>query len=222
MACSETSPATRSRPQLHAREHAALDLDGGAVEFRPHYIDVNRAAQLLDSLQSVLGIRWRHDDIVMFGRRVRQPRLTAWIADAGVTYRYSGLTLEPQNWPQPLDELRNRLAHDLQTSFNSVLANLYRDGDDSMGWHRDNESELGPEPVIASLSLGETRYFDLRHRCYRENRLPVQRFELQSGDLIVMRGATQQNWHHRVPKQKTRNGPRINLSFRHAGRPVMA
>ena len=211
----ETSPAARPGPQLQARRDAALDLDGGAVEFRPHYIDVRTADRLLDTLQSGPDVHWRHDDIVMFGRRVRQPRLTAWIADPGVTYRYSGLTLEPQTWPRPLAELRTRLARDLHTAFNSVLANLYRDGDDSMGWHRDNESELGPEPVIASLSLGETRYFDLRHRHYRENELPVQRFELQSGDLIVMRGATQQNWHHRVPKQKARGGARINLSFRH-------
>lgn len=214
---SDDSVAIRHKPVVHARRRLALQLDGGDVVFWPGYFRSSFASQLFDSLRSGTSVRWRQDDIVMFGRRVPQPRLTAWIADPGVTYRYSGLTLEPQDWPSPLDELRMRLATDLQTRLNSVLVNLYRNGDDAMGWHRDNETVLGPEPVIASLSLGETRFFDLRHRHYREKRLAVQRFELRSGDLIVMRGATQQNWHHRVPKQKARNGARINLSFRFTG-----
>lgn len=218
MICSEQSAATRQKPVVHARRRTALKLDGAEVLFWPGFLAADMAAQLLDSLQSGLSVQWRQDDILMFGRRVRQPRLTAWIADPGVSYRYSGLTLDPQDWPAPLDRLRERLARKLGSPFNSVLVNLYRDGNDSMGWHRDNETELGPEPVIASLSLGQTRYFDLRHRRYRENRLPVQRFDLHSGDLLVMRGATQRNWHHRVPKQRTRNGARVNLSFRNTRR----
>ena len=203
---------TRRKPVLMPRRNEALQLDCGAIDYRPDYVGRAAAAQLLDYLASV--IEWRQDDIMMFGRRVAQPRLTAWIADPGVTYRYSGLTLTPHPWPARLDTLRQRLGDELGQPFNSVLVNLYRDGNDTMGWHRDNETELGPEPVIASLSLGETRYFDLRRRDYREHGQPVQRFELHSGDLLVMRGAMQQHWQHRVPRQKTRTGRRINLSFR--------
>jgi len=122
--------------------------------------------------------------------------------------------MSPESWTPQLVQIKKDVENAAGCSFNSVLINQYRDGNDYVGWHRDNERELGPEPVIGSLSLGATRFFDLRHRDYRENKIPLQRYELNSGDLIIMRGTTQQYWQHRVPKQKRITETRINLSFR--------
>lgn len=138
------------------------------------------------------------------------PRLEAWYGDAGASYSYSGLAHEPLPWTPELQRLRERVEVAAGTTFNSVLANLYRDGNDSNGWHADDESELGEQPVIASLSLGAARRFLLRHRA------SVERVEvvLEAGSLLLMRGKTQQCWKHSVPKQRTVHAPRINLTFR--------
>lgn len=207
--------ASRSGFVVHERTIKYLRLPGGELSFVPAFLDDDHAQKLTAALLADGALPWRDDEIIMFGRPVRQPRRTAWIADAGLAYTYSGLTLEAQPWPAPLLRLRERLGRLLGMRFNSVLANLYRNGNDHMGWHRDNESQLGRAPVIASLSLGAERDFDLRHRGYRANGLPVQRFNLKSGDLIVMRGATQTNWQHRVPRRARADCARINLSFRH-------
>ncbi|NNF67181.1 MAG: alpha-ketoglutarate-dependent dioxygenase AlkB [Gammaproteobacteria bacterium] len=159
-------------------------------------------------------LAWRCDPITIYGKTVLQPRLTAWIADDGIDYRYSGITMTPEPWTPVMESIRREVQRAANCEFNSVLVNLYRDGNDYMGWHRDNEPELGQQPVIASLSLGATRFFDLRHRSYRDNKLPVQRYTLNTGDLLIMRGRTQEEWQHRVPKQKKILQSRINLSFR--------
>jgi len=139
------------------------------------------------------------------------PRLQAWLGDAGCRYRYSGLTLDPHPWTPILLTLKQRTEACLQRRFNAVLANLYRDGNDSVGWHADNEPELGPNPLIASLTLGAARRFCLRHRRHKARKLELI---LPSGALLVMGGTLQQHWLHALPKSRTAQAPRINLSFR--------
>ncbi len=157
------------------------------------------------------GLRWHREVLTIFGRRVAVPREMAWHGDPGSAYRYSGVTHEPLPWTPPLSEVRARVQRLTGGRFNSVLANRYGDGADSMGWHADDEPELGPEPVIASLSLGATRKLRFRHR-HRER--PPLELWLEHGSLLLMRGATQANWQHALPKTARRVGVRINLTFR--------
>lgn len=138
------------------------------------------------------------------------PRLTAWHADAGLTYGYSGVTHQAMAWTPTLAEIRRRVESESKASFNSALLNYYRDGCDSIGYHSDAEPELGTNPIIASVSLGSTRQFVLKHAKSREKLT----FDLAHGSLLVMGGSCQHHWIHSVPKTKTAVGPRINLTFR--------
>ena len=153
----------------------------------------------------------------MFGKEIPIPRLTAWFGDPEKTYTYSGILNQPHDWKliPELDDMREKLDQACSANFNSVLLNLYRDGNDSVDWHADDERELGPEPIIASVSLGETRTFDFRSKYDSKHK---RSFELFSGDVVIMSGATQRHWEHRVPKTAERirfsTGPRINLTFR--------
>jgi alkylated DNA repair dioxygenase AlkB len=157
-------------------------------------------------------IQWKQEEIVVFGKKHLEPRLTAWYADEGTHYAYSNKILQPKDWSVELLELKTKIEEILPgKSFNSVLLNLYRDGNDKMGWHSDNEKELGPNPCIASLSFGATRFFDLKHKQDKTKRF---RFELSSGMLLVMSGSLQDYWLHQVPPQKKVKEPRINLTFR--------
>lgn len=151
---------------------------------------------------------WRAESITVFGRQHPQPRLTAWHGDR--SYTYSGLTLQPEPWTPLLLEIR-RVVEDVSgRAFNSVLLNYYRDGRDSMGMHSDDEPELGPEPAIASVSLGEVRPFVLRHKRSGEQlQLP-----LASGSLLLMAGKMQHCWVHGIKKSTRPLGPRLNLTFR--------
>lgn len=157
-------------------------------------------------------IPWRQESITIFGKRYRQPRLIAWYGDTGKTYAYSGLVLEPLPWTETLLRLKTQVETLASSPFNSVLLNYYRDGQDSMGWHSDDEPELGMNPVIASLSLGASRRFRLRHRTRPD--LPKVELWLSHGSLLVMAGATQHYWQHAVPKTAKAIGPRVNLTFR--------
>ncbi len=154
---------------------------------------------------------WRQDWITVGGQSRPQPRLTAWYGDPGKTYAYSGITMIATTWTPPLWTLKTRVEALSPVKFNSVLLNLYRNGSDSMGWHSDDEPELGPNPVIGSLSLGGTRRFRLRHRF--EKNLTYQ-IELTSGSFLLMGGRTQHYWQHQVPKTKRFVEPRLNLTFR--------
>ena len=154
---------------------------------------------------------WRSESVVLWGKRHAQPRLVQWYGDPGAAYTYSGTRYEPLEWTPLLLGLRERVEAACDARFNSVLLNHYRDGRDSMGMHSDDERELGPEPVIASLSFGATRAFVLRHRRDRARR---HRLDLESGSLLVMRGPTQHFWQHGVPKQSRACGARVNLTFR--------
>jgi alkylated DNA repair dioxygenase AlkB len=164
------------------------------------------ADRLLAALRA--GIDWRQETATVMGRRVPIPRLTAWHGEA--SYVYSGIRLTPMPWTPPLLELKALAERLAGQGFNSVLLNLYRDGGDSVSWHADNEPGLGRDPVIASLSLGAVRRFQLKHR-----RLPERlALDLPHGSCLIMAGATQHHWLHQLPKTKAPVGPRINLTFR--------
>lgn len=155
-------------------------------------------------------LRWHQPRIFVHGRTVDQPRLTAWYGDPGRAYSYSGIHLEPHEWTEDLSAVRTVCERLAGCTFNSVLANLYRDGKDSVAWHADNEPELGNEPIIASVSFGAVRRFDLRHR---ETGTTVKT-DLPSGSVVVMSGLSQSRWVHQVPKTARQVGSRVNLTFR--------
>ncbi len=158
---------------------------------------------------------WEQRAITMFGKTIDEPRLSTWHSTQNLSYAYSGLLRTPALWTPLLSELLELCQFASGAKFNSVLINLYRDGNDSMGWHADNEKANGPDPTIASISLGASRRFDLRHRESKES----IRTELTHGSLLVMSGKSQNAWHHQIPKSKRVTEPRINLTFRlvHSG-----
>ncbi|MET7143477.1 alpha-ketoglutarate-dependent dioxygenase AlkB [Xanthomonas sp. PPL139] len=186
-----------------------LDLPGADVRWYPEWLDPAAAAALCAQL--LHEVPWEVHRIRLFGKLVDSPRLSCWIGDADASYRYSGTRFAPHPWPAALRPLRARLAAETGVEFNSVLANRYRDGRDAMGWHSDDERELGPAPVIASLSLGATRRFVLRHRQQPALR---QALELTSGGLLLMAGETQRLYRHALPRTARPVGERINLTFR--------
>lgn len=184
-------------------------LPGATLLYRPAWLPLAQADALFEDLGQALP--WSVHRIRMFGRRVDSPRLSAWIGDAAAVYRYSGADFLPHPWNDALSSLRERLQNELGVPFNSVLANLYRDGRDAMGWHSDDEPELGPQPVIASISLGGVRRFVLRHR---QDPALRSALELPHGSLLVMAGDTQRCYRHALPRTAKPVAPRINLTFR--------
>jgi alkylated DNA repair dioxygenase AlkB len=155
---------------------------------------------------------WRQESVTVWGRSYLQPRLVAWYGDQGRQYSYSGITLNPLPWTNLLVFVRERVEAAAGDTFNSVLLNYYRNENDSMGFHSDDEPELGSRPVIASLSLGELRTFVFKPR---QDKLPKSiRIQLRSGDLLLMKGDTQVNWRHAIAKERRSCGPRVNLTFR--------
>jgi len=166
-----------------------------------------------DLLRSLIDrVPWRAEEVVVWGKRYPQPRLIAWYGDKGRGYTYSGIRLEPLPWNETLLKIKHDLEHLTGSIFNCVLLNYYRDQNDSMGFHSDDEPELGPQPVIASLSLGERRTFVLKHKTRKE--LKPVKIQLESGSLLVMKGHTQKNWKHGIQKESKPCGPRVNLTFR--------
>jgi len=166
--------------------------------------------QILQRL--LIEIPWRCEEIAMWGRRMPQPRLTAWYGDAGSRYAYSGIALNPLPWTPILSDIKARIEAAVGSPFNSVLLNYYRDHCDSVGFHSDDEPELGERPVIASLSLGAVRTFVLKHK--RSRAVQPVHLRLASGSLLLMKGDTQRHWRHGVPKANLPCGPRVNLTFR--------
>lgn len=179
------------------------------LRYVPTWLAAEEAAGAFEQLR--LAVPWQRHRIRMFGRMVDSPRLSCWMGDADAHYRYSGSDFVPQPWLPVLQTWRERLQADLGQSFNSVLVNYYRDGADAMGWHSDDEPELGAEPVIASLSLGATRRFLLKHRSRPELKLALA---LPAGSLLVMAGSTQAHYRHALPRTARPVGGRINLTFR--------
>ena len=153
---------------------------------------------------------WESMAIKMFGKDITIPRLQCWVGDNGCDYKYSGKKLNRQDWTTDLIMIREKIYKELNIDFNSVLVNYYRDGKDSMGWHSDNERELGPNPTIASISLGSERDLVFRNKINKEV-LPIPQTH---GCLILIDGKTQKNWQHAIKKTRKVIGPRINLTFR--------
>lgn len=167
------------------------------------------ADELFAALQEE--ITWERHRLKLFGREVDAPRLSCWVGDANAVYKYSGARFAPRPWTPALFSLRASVSNACSADFNSVLANLYRDGNDAMGWHSDDEQELGAVPIIASLSLGATRRFRLRDKRDPSNTAVL---ELGNGDLLRMAGATQRHYKHDLPRTRMAVGARINLTFR--------
>lgn len=196
----------------------SLFEDGGAVEspdlpdadltYLPGFFGSD-ADRLLAEVQATTA--WRQDTFRIYGKEMPIPRLNAWYGEPGCVYTYSKIELDPLPWTGPLVEIKERIEPTAGGEFNSVLVNLYRDGADSVAWHSDDEPELGTRPVIASVSLGASRSFHLRHKELPDVR---HRMRLEHGSLLVMRGTTQRHWQHQVPKTKASVGPRINLTYR--------
>lgn len=154
---------------------------------------------------------WEQTPIVIYGKEILQPRLTAWYGDPGTDYSYSDIQLTPLPWTTSLLEIKSAVEKLAGVSFNSALLNQYRDQNDSMGWHRDNEKKLGTNPVIASVSFGAVRQFRFRH--YHETSLKTS-IDLTSGSVLLMKGSTQHHWQHAIFKEKNFLEPRINITFR--------
>lgn len=179
----------------------------GEVLFYANFIG-NEYFELLKS-----EINWKQEGMKMYGKEVLFPRLTAWYAEEGKTYKYSGLVNIPQEFTPNLLKIKEMVELKTGKKFNSALLNYYRNGQDSMGWHSDDEPELGKNPVIASVSLGAERKFQFKHKDMPKLLININ---LSSGSLLLMQGTTQHNWLHQVPKIKT-SGERINITFRWIG-----
>ena len=186
-----------------------LHLRDAEVSWHRHWLPRDAADRIQRTLRD--DVPWEVHRIRMFGRQVDSPRLSCWMGDPAARYRYSGTEFVPQPWHPALLPLRDQLTAFCGHAFNSVLLNRYRDGDDGMGWHSDNEPELGPAPVIASVSLGAPRRFLLRRRDDHAKKAEVL---LDHGDLLVMGGQTQRHYQHSLPKSARLLAERLNLTFR--------
>ena len=186
-----------------------LALPDAKVALDPTWLGDGEADRLLADL--LVTIPWQVHRIRLFGWEVDSPRLSCWIGDPDAVYTYSGTRYEPRSWPDSLQSLRTRLRRQLEVDFNSVLANLYRNGRDRMGWHSDDERELGPAPMIASVSLGATRRFVLKRRDDPSIRLALN---LPHGSLLVMADNTQSLYKHALLATAKPIGARVNLTFR--------
>ena len=187
-----------------------LDVEDADISFSRNFALPVPTGDLLQMLIKLTP--WRSESVTVWGKTHLQPRLIAWYGDPDQSYSYSGIDLEPLPWTSTLLEIRGAVQDVANEQFNSVLLNYYRNHRDSMGFHSDDERELGPAPTIASLSLGATRTFALKHKTRAE--VKPFRIELPSGCLLIMKGKTQQFWKHGIDKQVKPCGPRVNLTFR--------
>jgi alkylated DNA repair dioxygenase AlkB len=196
-----------STPSLFSDKRELLPFDGSALLI-PHFISSVESAKLFTQLNEETP--WEMPEMVMFGKKYHQAGFSTWFTDTSVSYVYSGITRTPHAMTPLLHGVMSQCALASGAEYNSVLVNLYRDGNDSVSWHSDNEDVNGSEPTIASVSLGATRRFDLRHKESGE----TVRADLEDGSLLVMSGLSQHCWVHQIAKTKTKVGPRINLTFR--------
>lgn len=186
-----------------------LPLRDAEISYFPNFISSEVANTYFEKL--LKETNWKQDDIKIFGKVYAQPRLTALYGEAGKPYSYSGITMHPEPFTPILSEIKQKTETVSNVTFTTVLLNLYRDGSDSNGWHSDDEKELGVNPVIASLSLGAKRKFNLRHKDDPSLKYSI---DLEHGSLLLMKGSTQHCWKHQLPKSKRVHDPRINLTFR--------
>lgn len=191
------------------KEPIKLPLQDAEVIYYPSFFTSEETNKYFEILSNETP--WQQDDIKLFGKTYPQPRLTALYGDNDNSYSYSGIKMLPKPFSKTLQEIKLRIEEVSEVKFTTVLLNLYRDGSDSNGWHSDDEKELGINPFIASISFGTNRMFHLKHKQDKNLRC---RLLLENGSLLLMKGATQHNWQHQLPKSKKIKEPRINLTFR--------
>jgi len=194
---------------LFQPEPIALHLPDATIIYYPHFFNKIEADVIFAELANA--IPWQQDEIRVFGKIHPQPRLTALFGNEGKTYAYSNIKMQPHPWNMLLQKIKSHIESASDTNFTTVLLNYYRDGKDSNGWHADNEKELGTNPVIASMSFGAERTFQLKHNSDKDRKKSIV---LEHGSLLVMKGTTQHFWKHQIPKTAKPVGPRINLTFR--------
>ena len=156
-------------------------------------------------------IAWKQEQINFFGKTHDIPRLTAWYGDLGKSYSYAGISVEPSSWTDTLLQIKEKIESVSNVKFNSVLLNRYRSGNDGVSWHSDDEPELGVNPIIGSVSFGQSRPFHLKHKDLEGVK---EKVTLEHGSYLLMKGETQHKWLHQIPKSKKEMGERINLTFR--------
>lgn len=186
-----------------------IPVINGELRLAASFYSESEAGLLIQKLREE--VIWQQETIRIYGKSYAVPRLVAWVGDEGKAYRYSGISHDPLPWTATLSAIRQKIEAATGNHFNTVLLNWYRNGNDSMGWHADNEPELGSNPVIASLSLGETRMFRFRQTDNHRNSFGLP---LENGSLLLMAGALQNHWQHSIPKSAKPMGDRINLTFR--------
>ena len=194
---------------LFPTEKIILPLPDAVFEFYPNFFNKEEADLLWDKLMNETP--WQQDDITIFGKKIAQPRLTCLFGNEGKPYSYSGLTMQPHAWNPTLMFIKDKVEQVANHNFTTVLANLYRNEKDSNGWHADNEKELGRNPIIASVSFGEERKFQLKHNTNPEAKMNVN---LQHGSLLLMKEGSQIHYKHLIPKATQPKNARINLTFR--------
>jgi alkylated DNA repair dioxygenase AlkB len=194
---------------LFPKEKITFNIPDADIVYYPNFFKNDRADELFEKLRKE--IPWQQDNIKVYGKTHPQPRLTALFGNEGKSYSYSNIVMQPHHWNPLLVFIKNEIEEICQENFTTVLLNYYRDGKDSNGWHADNEKELGRDPVIASVSFGAERYFQLQHNTIKEQKLKIK---LEHGSLLIMKGSTQHFWKHQIPKTNVAIGPRINGTFR--------
>ncbi|MFC4721088.1 alpha-ketoglutarate-dependent dioxygenase AlkB family protein [Geojedonia litorea] len=192
-----------------SNEKKHLILPDAEVIYIPEFYSFEKERYYFKVLKTT--VKWQQDNIKVFGKIHKQPRLTALYGENNQTYSYSNIEMKPKPFIKVLQEIKNDIENITKHDFTTVLLNLYRDGNDSNGWHADNEKELGKNPVIASLSLGEARWFHFKHRVISNEKYKLL---LEPGSLLVMKGRMQHHWLHQIPKTKKVIDERINLTFR--------
>ena len=186
-----------------------LQLPDSDITYFSNFMEHDIANSYFKKLIS--SVPWRQDEIRVYGKLYPQPRLTALYGNNNKSYTYSGIVMKPLPFSETLLDIRKKISVLTSVEFTSCLLNLYRDGKDSNGWHSDDEKELGKNPVIASVSLGQERYFHLRHKKLKQLKHKIL---LEHGSLLLMSGQTQHYWQHQIPKTMRPIGERINLTFR--------
>lgn len=195
-------------PGIMNQENINLLPRDGTLSYHPEIYLPEASEEIFTGLKN--SINWRQDNITIFGKTHPQPRLTAWYGDR--SYSYSGITMNPSPWSPLLLEIKDKVEQISGHIFNSLLVNYYRNGSDHVSWHADDEKELGPNPLIASVSFGEIRRFQLKHRSDKD--IEMITLDLEPGSLLIMGGSIQRHWVHRIAKTSRPKEGRINLTFR--------
>lgn len=192
-----------------AETNSLIQLPDAELLYYPAFFDPAESDRLFEALLNT--IQWKQDVIRLYGKQVPLPRLSAWYGDTDKPYTYSGITLQPHPWTDELLAIKARIEACSGAQFSSVLLNRYRSGQDYVGWHADDEKELGNNPKIGSVNFGATRRFQLRRK---DDHAIKHEVELRHGTFLLMQGSTQHFWQHQVPKTATKIGERLNLTFR--------